>query len=53
MIKKTLFLLLLLVAHGGYAQTELFWGDTHLHTSHSTDAYASTNQLADPDVAYR
>ena len=53
MIKKTLFLLLLFVAHGGYAQTELFWGDTHLHTSHSTDAYASTNQLADPDVAYR
>ena len=44
---------LLLACSGINAQTVLLWGDTHLHTSHSTDGYASANQLADPDVAYR
>lgn len=34
-------------------QTMLLWGDTHLHTSHSTDAYGSGNQLVDPDQAFR
>ena len=35
------------------AETYLYWGDTHLHTSHSTDAYLTGNQLIDPDQAYR
>jgi hypothetical protein len=35
----------------GYPQ-RVFWGDTHLHTSYSTDAGMIGNRLG-PDVAYR
>lgn len=31
----------------------LLWGDTHLHTSYSFDAFLNNNLSADPDVAYR
>ena len=33
--------------------TELLWGDTHVHTSYSFDAFLNANQSADPDVAFR
>ena len=35
------------------APTKLLWGDTHLHTSYSFDAFLNQNQSADPDTAYR
>ena len=34
-------------------QRDVFWGDTHLHTSYSPDAYLMQNRSADPDTAYR
>lgn len=38
---------------GAAEQTRLYWGDTHLHTSYSFDAFLNQNESVDPDTAYR
>ncbi|MDG1310479.1 MAG: DUF3604 domain-containing protein [Porticoccaceae bacterium] len=35
------------------AKTQVYFGDTHLHTSYSFDAFLNNNFSADPDTAYR
>lgn len=34
-------------------KTEVFFGDTHLHTSYSPDSYLMGNRSAGPDTAHR
>jgi hypothetical protein len=35
------------------APTQLYWGDTHLHTKYSSDAFLNSNFSVGPDEAYR
>ncbi len=44
---------LTLLAAGATAEKKLLWGDTHLHTSYSADAYLDGNFTVDPETAYR
>ena len=48
-------LCIFVVLHSSVAAQErqLLWGDTHLHTTYSFDAFLNNNLTADPDTAYR
>ena len=50
-IYGAVFLLIGLTAHA--QGTSVFWGDTHLHTNLSADAFFPGNRTADSDTAYR
>ena len=41
------------MAEDSSAPTQVYFGDTHLHTSYSFDAFLNNNHSADPDTAYR
>ncbi len=54
MIRILSTILLTLSCAGSWsAERQLLWGDTHLHTNYSFDAFLNNNLTADPDTAYR
>ena len=55
-MKKTLMLVALgtlLAASANAAEKQIYWGDTHLHTNRSFDAFTNRNFSVGPDEAYR
>ncbi len=54
---KKIYAMLLLSAASSVtfsdSQTQLYWGDTHLHTKYSGDAFLYGNHSVGPDEAYR
>lgn len=52
-IQISILFLVLLGLEASAEPKQLLWGDTHLHSSNSFDAYLNRNMSADPDTAYR
>jgi len=54
-IRLWIFLPVLIAIHdiAEAGQKQLLWGDTHLHSNYSFDAFVNNNLSATPDVAYR
>jgi hypothetical protein len=53
---KTIIIMLCAMASamaGAEATKNVYFGDTHLHSSYSFDAFLNNNHSADPDAAYR
>ena len=54
---KYLILLLVLLVFSGPGtaaeETHLYWGDVHLHSDYSVDAYVTGNTSVTPDLSYR
>ncbi|WP_223826190.1 DUF3604 domain-containing protein [Spongiibacter pelagi] len=44
---------MLLLSSSASAQTQLYWGDTHVHTAYSSDAFLNGNFSIGPDEAFR
>lgn len=55
MLKLKLLMLLILIipVHSIAGSKILLWGDTHLHTNNSVDAYLSGNETISPHEAYK
>ncbi len=55
--KKTIALIInmiLIIPTSAFAQSKnIYWGDTHTHSSYSFDAFLSKNISVDPDQAYK
>jgi hypothetical protein len=54
-VNKIIAFSLLITSSFGYSQSskDVYFGDTHLHSSYSFDAFLNNNHSADPDTAYR